>query len=437
MKRALLLGVVAHLYCGVAVSQAPPDTLVWERIGSLMDVDAIFTAPDTSVYVTSNVGVSVLYPGEEEWTLITGETFGIGIGAIPEGPLFVFNVVGLERSTDGGQTWRRVLVGGGTVPFPTSSGALLIGEEDCCGVARSTDGGARWTTVDMEDHVGFDLIPFAFAALPPSEAFPQGRIVGAGRGGVVYSDDDGLSWHATELVQAFNIFSQSVVRGADGVLYAAVNALQAGAYGGVFRSTNGAEWELVGTIPLEWDYGYQLVATPDSALYALAIGQPGDFPLYRSRDGGRTWAEVGPVWEGWPMYVNEVALGPDGRLWAAAERIAGHSERGGVFRTTEPVFVVGGEAGPQGATGALRLLSPYPNPSRGRVTVPIELGKGADVEVQVVDVLGREVALLHKGPLGGGRHVLHLDGSALPVGAYVLRVTAAGETVTTRVVFVR
>jgi hypothetical protein len=42
------------------------------------------------------------------------------------------------------------------------------------------------------------------------------------------------------------------------------------------------------------------------------------------------------------------------------------------------------------------------------------------------DVLGREVAVLHDGPLAAGAHRLALDASRLPPGVYVVRAVGAG-----------
>ena len=87
-----------------------------------------------------------------------------------------------------------------------------------------------------------------------------------------------------------------------------------------------------------------------------------------------------------------------------------------------------------GATSAAwQLLAPYPNPSGDNVTVPLEVERAADVRVSVVDVLGREVAVLHEGPLPAGAHRLAL-GERLPAGLYVVRATGAGHAAMRRIV---
>ncbi len=84
----------------------------------------------------------------------------------------------------------------------------------------------------------------------------------------------------------------------------------------------------------------------------------------------------------------------------------------------------------------VRLLAPYPNPSRGATTVPLVLGEAAEVHLVVFDVLGREVAVLHEGRLGAGEHRFVLD-AALPAGAYLVRASGAGGGAVQRLTIAR
>ncbi|MEM1042682.1 MAG: S8 family serine peptidase [Bacteroidota bacterium] len=92
--------------------------------------------------------------------------------------------------------------------------------------------------------------------------------------------------------------------------------------------------------------------------------------------------------------------------------------------------VTDGTSSPWARAGSARaetaLYPAYPNPSSGRVTLPLVLGEDAEARVEVFDVLGRRVALLHDGPLAAGRHALALDGAVLPAGVYVVRATVGG-----------
>lgn len=103
-------------------------------------------------------------------------------------------------------------------------------------------------------------------------------------------------------------------------------------------------------------------------------------------------------------------------------------------------LVADGEAVP--AAPAVSLGRPYPAPTAGGVTVPLDLAEAAPVRLDVVDVLGRLVRQLYDGPLGAGRHNLRWDGRdasggpAAP-GVYVVRLQAPGASASARVTVLR
>jgi len=82
-------------------------------------------------------------------------------------------------------------------------------------------------------------------------------------------------------------------------------------------------------------------------------------------------------------------------------------------------------------------LSVTPNPAREDATVSLMLRTAAEARVAAFDGLGREVALLHDGPLAAGTHRLALDTSCLSLGVYVIRAVAGGYAGTRRISVVR
>ncbi len=73
-------------------------------------------------------------------------------------------------------------------------------------------------------------------------------------------------------------------------------------------------------------------------------------------------------------------------------------------------------------------VSVSPNPASGRGTVLVSVSQPATrVAATVYDVLGRQVAVLHDGPLAAGTHPLAFDASALAPGLYVVRVAVTPE----------
>ncbi len=75
----------------------------------------------------------------------------------------------------------------------------------------------------------------------------------------------------------------------------------------------------------------------------------------------------------------------------------------------------------------LALDLPRPNPSRGAVTVPFALPAAARVTVEVVDVLGRRVAVLVDGDRPAGLGEATLAAGALAPGTYVVRLAVEAD----------
>jgi len=82
-----------------------------------------------------------------------------------------------------------------------------------------------------------------------------------------------------------------------------------------------------------------------------------------------------------------------------------------------------------GLNADLQILPPYPNPAQTQSTLHVYASQSEQVEVTVVDMLGRVVARSFQGFLSAGHtERIELNVSALPRGTYVYRVQ--GETFT-------
>ena len=81
------------------------------------------------------------------------------------------------------------------------------------------------------------------------------------------------------------------------------------------------------------------------------------------------------------------------------------------------------EADPAEADPAEALaLSVSPNPAQAAARLTFTLAEAGLVRAEIVDVLGRRVALSWDGPLAVGLHTLDLDTARLPAGVYLARV---------------
>jgi hypothetical protein len=323
----------------------------------------------------------------------------------------------VRRSLDGGETFVEVYDEGGPLFEGPATGALLTGIGVGSGVAYSHDRGATWAEGALD---AGSWVPDAnaFAELPPGHA-DAGRLIAGCTGGLSYSDDGGRTWRKSSLWEdGPRYYVTSVAVGVDGAVYAAFSE-QWVAGTQVARSRDGgATYEMAYGSGVASGVGAWVVAVPGGAdpVAGVVVLVEVDGSVWRSDDAADSFRPVGQVPVGSPPRMDDVLVGPDGRLYAGTTR-SGDAE-GWVWRTTGPV-VTAQEPGAPGETSV--VLEVVPNPSRGEATVTLTLGAPSEVAVALYDVLGREVAVLASGRYGAGAHASLLDGSALPPGVYVVR----------------
>ena len=293
-----------------------------------------------------------------------------------EGALASAFVVGGSRSFGGV----------GDVALDAEGGVALVGAIDQAadfdpGVGElvvGTDGEREAGVVAAYDADGTPRFASTLGPMLP-------RAVDAGGGRVVYTGSLGGSFDADPGA------GRATVAPADPFEATTVSLTSAGAF----------EWASTVAGPGNGDNGLDVALGPGGE--ALVTGRfsdtvdadpgPGEVPL---SSGSRFDYDV---------FV--LAYGPDGRLAA---------------RPTS------GESAPPAA--ALRV---WPNPSAGRPRVRWG-GAAGPVRVAVVDALGREVAVLHRGPAPGA---LDLRLPALAPGVYTVQATASGGAASVRVTVVR
>ena len=78
------------------------------------------------------------------------------------------------------------------------------------------------------------------------------------------------------------------------------------------------------------------------------------------------------------------------------------------------------------------MTSIAPNPAKGPATIEYTLPRASNVELSVMDVQGRVVAVLSKGALGGGRHQAVWSGQTIrgtaSSGLYFVRLKTTDAT---------
>ncbi len=399
------------------------------------------------------------------WTPIRGPrnaydalaTVGTGGDTLLVGRTFV-----LFRSIDGGTTWS--VVNGDPIetsqglagpsepdafaalpPGHASAGRLLSGG----GILYSDDRGASWAQA-TRSFPGEQGNAYAFATLP------SGRVLMAGSWGVAASDDGGASYAVTPLWGDYAVETHTITALAtlgssqagapacgladgtlcDGAVVAGISVTAPDMQ--VWRTNDGGRtWAEPVSLPEPYDgvgagYPASVVALPpgsDGLARALIVGRRG--VVFRTLDGGASWEAVArlPIRPGPPSHRAELArVGPDGHLWVAT--FLNGPEREWLYRSVEPAdaaFIVADEATPP--PSGLRLdIRPNPSGASAPASVAVTLAAPAtSAMVAVYDALGRLVATLHSGPLSNGTHTFSAGAAPLAPGVYTVRAEAGAD----------
>jgi CSLREA domain-containing protein len=154
--------------------------------------------------------------------------------------------------------------------------------------------------------------------------------------------------------------------------------------------------------------------------FALVVGQP--------PTGADVLAVLGQV-------VAAVVYDEDREVFGSVQGGATPAQMQAFVEAMAEAF---GQGTPTEDEGPVDLsVSVWPNPSRGGARVAFGLAEAADVRVSVYDALGREVAVIARGPHSPGRHAISLGGLGLPAGAYVVRVAGGAAVRTARLTVAR
>ena len=430
--RLLLALALAPLLGGGARAQTAtlPDTLVWEKLDPGVREDNVYSVSfdlDGHLVISTYDALRRLPDGTWE------RAFARRLGGFsdyrfePDGDIYGSSGGGLGRTRDNWLTFEEMHDGAETWALATASGALVVGNGGSGDpIGRSTDDGETWTGHDYPgDPIDEPAAPNAgLAFLPPgTPGVPAlGRVVAVGISGVGYSDDDGVTWHRSELWCPFCVYARNITRldggPHEGELVISLDDNRSGGVsGGVWRSADGVAWARVGrSFPAA--VGVEIYPLGDGLLVATWFGTG---TVRASEDGGATWRDLGPVDPREGFQVEDLERGPDGRLYAA---VSANPGIGGTYRTVDPVLPVAGEAASPGRSALELSVRPNPSPG-GAVTVSLSQASPSAVRVEVLDAVGRRVAVLHEGAAGTGLS-LSVDASAWAPGVYRVRVMAGG-----------
>lgn len=278
---------------------------VWKTTNNGTTFDPIFNYESTA-----STGVVAVAPSNTDIVWVgTGEPANTRANSWGDGAY---------RSTDGGSTWEHMGLSDSflinqIVIHPTDPDIVYVaamghlwGANEERGVFRTTDGGETWTKVlyinDTTGVIDLQMDPsnpdVLYASAWERFRYGGGDMNDAGPGsGIFKSTDGGSSW--SELTNGLPTdhmgkIHLAVARGNTQIVYAAVLANLPDEPGrrsdqsGIYRSDDGgASWTKVNEKRTNYYYQHLYVDPTDDETVWMSV-----FELNRSIDGGRTWEEV-------------------------------------------------------------------------------------------------------------------------------------------------
>jgi len=336
------------------------------------------------------------------------------------------------------------------------------------GPLRSTNSGAGWSApngFDPGDRYNWDS-PFCMNPLNHNTLLAGSQRVYISRdNGINYSALSGdLTTNRTDALVVYSTITTLEIARADTLTY----------YVGtddakVWRTTNGgANWtDISAGLPTRWVT--HVASDPNDAqtVYVTLSGFSLDEAIahvYRSTNGGNTWASIGDSLPDVP--ANDLIVDPlnSSRLFLATDigvyatdDLGGHWYPLGVGLPLQTVFdlvlhessrtliaathgrgqwkidltgmavAVGGPA----ARPAIALSAPAPNPARGATRFTLSAPASGAFSVEVFDAAGRRVHTVFRGVLEPGPHAMTWDGRddagrATRAGLYFVRASGGG-----------
>lgn len=189
--------------------------------------------------------------------------------------------LGVERSTDGGATWRRL---SDVLDPPVDFHAMAVSHADGQtlwgwdsgrrGLFRSADGGETWGKLPQT--------PFAYVLAGPAR---PGVVFAGTPEGLLRSDDGGATWQPVEPLMGGWVIGVAADPN-DGT------HLLAYAQQGMKVSTDGGRtWNSLGEgLPKGAELAHLAISPVDGRVAYAADAST----IYRTTDGGKTWSEVRP-----------------------------------------------------------------------------------------------------------------------------------------------
>lgn len=375
------------------------------------------------------------------WTPVEGSYYDVTDFATTASGTLYAAIIGEDNFTgnqvrpwdDENQVWGPATNFGGMLFSLSASGDDLIAggffnsliNLEASNIAR-LQGGEDWAAMGE----GFNDLVFA-TAVHNGEIYAGGRFTQSGAAELSYVarwNEDGQVWEAVGPGLSNEVHA---LHSHDGALYAAGRFTQSGGET-VLRVARFNEttqlWEQVGeglNTPSFGDFPRTLASFNGDLYVGGSISGSGSSPLsnlarYDAASG--SWQDVngGTDDEVMAFAVQEELLFLGGAFKTAGDVAAARLtalEVGPLSTEPEPHLPAG-----------IRLSQNYPNPFNPATLIEYELAGAGTIQLEVFNLMGQRVAVLHDGPQAAGIHTVSFDATALASGVYIYRLQSAGSS---------
>ena len=228
-------------------------------------------------------------------------------------------------------------------------------------------------------------------------------------------------------MHALAVSGSTVYAGGDFTRLARILPAPASLPAAAVLSPSGGETLNIGTVRrLSWNATAAAPGVESVDLYLSRAGAVGPWELLAAgalNTGHYDWTATGPA-------------SGNCYLWVDARDYAGNISSD----ISDAAFTIASEAlavGPPAAEASFVLAPVAPNPARGLSRFSYVVPRRARVRLTLLDLQGRELAMLADGEREPGRYAASLDAASLPPGLHFIRMQAPGVDLKQPVVTLR
>ena len=320
----------------------PMQAVVYDGIRLLVGGGQRFGSQNVGLYQSTDVGATWTPLHDGTWPVLVVDAIAVDPNDT-QTILVAIDGSGVNRTTDGGDTWQIGIGGTGALAGrslrfrPDSSTELFLGTSSLA-VFRSTDGGDHFV---QSSHGISEINLFSVDANPLASNELAVAFQGQNNGGVLRSLDGGVTW---DLESAPPTRYSAVRFAPDGKLYAISTGPSTVAQEGLYRRETNGNWT-----PLGPDQGPLFESDLDTVRFSrnnanLILLGGADFgvagfegTIWRSTDAGLSWTKVFESAMGTVERVTDLEIIEDGtdQNMVAAWNSESGDNIGGALRSTD------------------------------------------------------------------------------------------------------